>query len=397
MSNTHRTVVVLGDLEPAPMSAAREAAAAVGALLVHHTGDAGSSLDGDDPLAVLVPMEEGGRAFELCADVRNNPRFANVPLVAIGAPRNSLSFGELFNSGGDDIVQPGDAATLARRLRAFRARAEPKAREHAMPGVDGHTVVAGPTSKWQMIVARALSNAGVATRFVTSAAEAIAASRGARAVVAAEDLQPSGAEVALAEARAAGWETPWVIVAEPRRVAKIAEAVQAFQRVAVVDSFAPPENALFVANELAAGSASESRAATRLLYGTAVSFRGAGREEEDDVGFTYNVSANGVFVRTLAPLDPGEEVWLELWAPRSSRRVRLAGKVAWRRHFGPNESATVPPGFGVQITDGLASDLERWRDGCALLERDEVRVRPSRVAPGTRATFIPSMIARATL
>jgi len=85
-------------------------------------------------------------------------------------------------------------------------------------------------------------------------------------------------------------------------------------------------------------------------------------------------------------------VWLELWAPRSSRRVRLAGKVAWRRHFGPNERATVPPGFGVQVTAGLAGDLERWRDGCALLQRDELRLRP-RVAPKPRQAAGSSVLA----
>jgi hypothetical protein len=295
----------------------------------------------------------------------------------------------LFQSGGDDIVPPGDVASLARRLRAICTPTLPRPDAVTRIG-DGYAVVAGPASKWQTIVARALSNAGVPTRFVATAAEAIAASIGAKAVVAAEDLGPSGAHVALAEARAAGSETPWVIVAEPRRVPEIVAAVQSFTRVAVVDSFAPPENALFVANDLSTPAAADHRSAPRLLFGASVGFRAAGREDEDDVGFTYNVSDNGLFVRTLAPLTAGEDVWLELSAPRSSRRVRLAGKVAWRRHFGPNESATVPPGFGVRITDGLAGDLERWRDGCALLQRDEVRVRP-RSAARTRPPGVSTL------
>jgi hypothetical protein len=99
------------------------------------------------------------------------------------------------------------------------------------------------------------------------------------------------------------------------------------------------------------------------LFGTAVAFRVAGGAE-DDLGFTYNVSSGGVFVRTLAPLDSGQEGWLELWPPRSERAVRLAGRVAWRRAFGPNESATVPPGFGIQLMGGLTGDLERWERGC---------------------------------
>jgi Tfp pilus assembly protein PilZ/CheY-like chemotaxis protein len=374
MSKPQRSVVVLGDLEPLPLSSVREAARAVGATVLSHAGDAASTLDGD-PVAMLVPMLGTG-GFERCEQVRSDRRFAAVPLIVIGDARNSLSFGELFQSGGDDIVAPGDAASLARRLRAICTPASPRAGDAATRTGDEYAVVAGPASRWQTMVARALSNAGVPTHFVTTAAEAIAASVGAKAVVAAAGLEPSGAHVALAEARAAGSVTPWVIVAEPRRVPETVAAVQSLTRVAVVDSYAPPENALFVANELATSAAADNRSAHRLLYGTSVGFRAAGREEDDDVGFTYNVSDNGLFVRTLAPLAAGDDVWLELWAPRSSRRVRLAGKVAWRRHFGPDESATVPPGFGVHVTEGLAGDLERWRDGCALLQRDEARLRP---------------------
>jgi Tfp pilus assembly protein PilZ len=140
-------------------------------------------------------------------------------------------------------------------------------------------------------------------------------------------------------------------------------------RTVVVDGYAPPENVLYRANELVARPGPDQRAAQRLLYGTAVSFRGAGRDE-DDIGFSYNVSAGGVYVRTLAPLEPGQEVWLDMWAPRSQRRVRLAGTVAWRRVFGGSEKATVPPGFGVKIVDGLAGDLGRWREGCEAFAKD---------------------------
>jgi hypothetical protein len=256
-------------------------------------------------------------------------------------------------------------------------------------------VVAGQSSKWRTIVARVLANAGQSTRFAVGAADAIDASLGAKAVVAADDLAPEGAVRAVAQARASGSQTPWVIVVEPKRMAEVAAAVAHFDRVAVVDAYAPPENALFVANELARGRHSDNRGATRLLYGTAVSFRSAGREEEDDVGFTYNVSASGVFVRTLAPLEAGEEVWIELCAPRSSRRVRLSGLVAWRRQYGADESATVPAGFGMQIVGGLGADLDRWREGCAALERAEAqRARTSRHAPKAPSN-IPSMIARA--
>ena len=59
----------------------------------------------------------------------------------------------------------------------------------------------------------------------------------------------------------------------------------------------------------------------------------------------------------------GSEAWLEIAPPRSDRRVRLEGKVVWTRGFGPNDVATIPPGFGVQVTGGSVGDLERFTRG----------------------------------
>jgi len=381
-------VVVLGHIESNALAAVHDAAAAVNASVALHTADELHAIE-QPPLAIVLSAERGA-GLAACASVRSSLRFAGTPIIAMGGGRGSLSFLELFHAGGDDIVA-ADAPSLTRRLRTACAVALPQ--ESAMPGVDAHVVVAAQSSQWQTMVARAFSNAGVATKFVTSAEDAIAAARGAKAVVAAADLGPGGVLEAVRAARQAGSLTPWVVVAPPKQMPEIASAVGALGSVAVIDGFAPPENALFVANELASRSTSELRSATRVLYGTSVSFRAAGRDDDDEVGFTYNVSSNGLFVRTLAPLEAGDDVWLELCAPRSSRRLRLIGRAVWRRRFGPNENATVPAGFGVHIVEGLGSDLERWRDGCAQLERDEARRPKASRAP----TFVPSIISRATV
>jgi hypothetical protein len=144
----------------------------------------------------------------------------------------------------------------------------------------------------------------------------------------------------------------------------VREALENLTGVAVVDGFAAPENVLFASNELSAGGINNRKSA-RLLYGTTVAFRGAGRER-DDLGFTYNVSSGGLYVRTMAPPDD-DETWVELRAPRSDRLVRLVVKVAWRRRFNHNENATVPPGFGAQIIDGARADVAAWNAGYEAL------------------------------
>ena len=73
------------------------------------------------------------------------------------------------------------------------------------------------------------------------------------------------------------------------------------------------------------------------------------------------MSETGIYVRTLAPPED-DEVWVELCPPLLERQVRLVGRVAWRRPFNYNQSATVPPGFGLQIVDGFRKDRELWKD-----------------------------------
>jgi len=127
------------------------------------------------------------------------------------------------------------------------------------------------------------------------------------------------------------------------------------------DSYAPPENIVFLANELGRGTADDQRSSRRLLYGTMVAFRCAGRDA-DDYGLSYNVSEGGLYVRSLAP--PVEDtVWLELRPPRTERLVRLEARVCWRRGYGGSAMATVPPGFGLEISDGSRADREAWEAG----------------------------------
>jgi Tfp pilus assembly protein PilZ len=253
---------------------------------------------------------------------------------------------------------------LLRRLRPLAARVPAPSGEWRIALGCGSAVVASTDPRWRSIMGRALYNGGFKVRFLAGHDDLVRESQqeGVRLVVTVDDLGAGGVLTALENARAAGSEAAWVVVTPPKRMASTHAAVAHLGRVSVADGYAPPENVLFLGNELLAQRGVDKRASARLLYGTTIAFRAAGRED-DEMGFSYNVSSGGVYVRTLAPLDAGQEVWLEMWPPRSERRVRLAGTVAWKRAFGPQERATVPAGFGVKIVDGLSGDLERWRQG----------------------------------
>ncbi|MDP9002221.1 MAG: PilZ domain-containing protein [Myxococcota bacterium] len=316
------------------------------------------------PVAILVGVECDG-AVEVLTQLRGNVRYSATPLIGITDERTDLAFGSFYDRGGDDLISGRSLRAAVSRLRPLIERAPAPARPRS-----GFAVVATSDLRWRNVVARTLSNVGIESRIVGNCPDAAdAACEPALFVVASDDLLPGGATTALAQARARGSTIPWLISAPARRAGALRASLPAHGGVTVVDVFAPPDNLLFTANELRRPQLIDQRASARVLFGTAVAFRIAGAAE-DDLGFTYNLSTGGVFVRTLAPIDAGQEVWLELWPPRTERAVRIVGRVAWRRTFGPNESATVPPGFGIHITGGLPDDLERWEVGARALIAD---------------------------
>ncbi len=298
-----------------------------------------------------------------CCDTRAQSELAQVPLLALSQELDDLSFASTFSWGGDDAVTLRHPRALIERLRGL-----PKDALVPPSACRGRALVCEAEHTRRVALASVLRNAGYQVTFAVEPDDARRFTRSsefALIVVNAEfDEHP---RALLEEAREAGSEALWILTAPPRRLAEVREQLVGTTRATVCDGFAPPENVLFLANELGRTQGIDNRASARLLYGTRVDFRPAGLEH-DDHGYTYNVSLGGLYVRTLSP--PKEDVvWLELMPPRSDRRVRLEGQVAWRRAWGPNVSATVPPGFGVQITDGTSRDIEAWKEGYRTFAR----------------------------
>jgi Tfp pilus assembly protein PilZ len=365
-----RPLLVVGSLREESTQRVQEAAAAAGVVAQFQAriDEAKAAITAADPLAVAVRMDAPG-ADALCAFVRTQPRLADVPVFGVTSERTDIAFTEIFSWGGDDLVSLWSPQPLTRRLRPLTAR-KPRVVDSSAEG-QGCAVIAGADPRWRSVMGRALYAGGFSVRFVASADDLQTDSMGpaVRLVVASDDVALDGGAACAVRARAAGSTAAWVVVVPPKRMAASTAAVSSLSRIAIADGYAPPENVLFLANELLARRGQDQRASARLLYGTRVAFRMAGRDE-DEIGFSYNISAGGVYVRSLAPLDQGSDVWVEMWVPRSERRVRLGGTVAWKRPFGSGERATVPAGFGVKIECGLGGDLDRWKAGYDAFAED---------------------------
>lgn len=340
--------------------AALEAAAEQAAFELHAVDtneEASSWLSSHDAHAAVLESEN---SESLAVEARSSARHVRLPMLALSRSVSDLAFNDAFSWGADDVLPFGEVRPLLTRLRSLpRDAAEPPKTGR------GNALIAEADRTRRTVVGRVLRNAGYDVTFAVTShdAETFAERPDLSLAVVNTELMPNPRPI-VERARELGSPANFIVCCAPRDLRSARDGLHDLSGVAAVDGFAAPENVLFASNELRAGAVNNRKSA-RLLYGTTVAFRGAGRER-DDLGFTYNVSSSGIYVRTLAPPDD-DETWVELRPPRTERLVRLVVKVAWRRRFNHNENATVPPGFGAQIVDGARADLEAWQSGYAAM------------------------------
>ena len=314
--------------------------------------EAGRWLESHEAMAMLLDTEA---SESLAVQTRSSARHSRLPIIALAPEVGDLYFSDAFSWGADDVLPLSSTRPLLTRLRTLPREAG------ALPAsTRGTALIAESDKTRRTVVGRVLRNAGYSVMFAVTKEDAARFAQQEEIALAVlnADLADDYATI-IESSRIAGSKANFIVCANPKDLKTIRAALDGTVGVGVIDAFAPPENVLFASNDLK-GGAVNNRRSPRILYGTTVAFRGAGREK-DDYGFTYNISEGGLYVRTLAPPED-DEVWIEMAPPRSERRVRLVGKIAWRRRFNHNENATVPPGFGLSIVDGAKADLQTWND-----------------------------------
>jgi hypothetical protein len=154
---------------------------------------------------------------------------------------------------------------------------------------------------------------------------------------------------------------PWVLTTAAPEVPSLLKALLS-ARASVVSRNAPPEDALFLLNDQLRTASADGRESARLLHATVARFRAAGASRVRH-GVTYNLSTEGVFVRTGLPPSRGSLVWLELRPHGDDTMVHLECQVIWTRPFGASQGASAPAGFGVHIEAMTPRDRDRWLAG----------------------------------
>ncbi len=276
--------------------------------------------------------------------LRGNARCFGVPLIALSDHISDRVMLELYAIGADDVVAVHELGGLTRRLAAL-ASFDPLARTALF---QGSCLLAHADLHRRQVFGRVLRQAGFDVSFAATTQEALAVAERSppKVLVVSNTLPPEGGRQAL-QRLSADWvgEMPAVLLASGRQSGSLSP-----HGWTVVPEEAPPDDLLFVVNELLRPrELLESRASRRILYATMCSFRAAG-EFEGRKGLTYNISREGLYVRTFdAPPNKGQ-VWLELRPPGAARACHVRGEIVWTRTLSTGARGAAPPGFGVRLS-----------------------------------------------
>lgn len=280
--------------------------------------------------------------------VRGEAKLFSVPVVVLVPTLDEGAFAESHALGADDVVLASDTEGIHRRV-ANLANFDPQSRP---PITQGRALVAHPDMGRRRVLGRILRQAGFDVLFASTEEEVLAITNDSAeapklAVISHElnamRLVPSVREVTQER-------TPFIVLAPARHLRSMEEQSDGLGRVAVSSELAPADNLLFLANELLRPDVENIRASARLLYGTIAAFRVKG-EFQSVYGLTYNISREGLYIRTLDAPPRDTEVWLELRPPRSGSAVHLRGKVVWSRSLDKGVGGAAPPGFGIRLDE----------------------------------------------
>lgn len=304
---------------------------------------------------------------EFVSGLRGRDRFFSVPVFAVVPNICDQAFRETNAYGVDDTLGDRDMGAFTRRvavLSEFSETVRP-------PITQGNVVIAHTDRQQRRLFGKTMRNAGFNLVFASDQFELNRSTQiipTPRIVICDCALTNLNTVEKIEQFRSAVSDSqlPFVLLVKESSQNELGSNPMLLESVEFMTENAPPDNLLFLTNELLRKvdlrDTPDQRASERLLYGTLCAFRHAG-ELSSVYGYCYNISYEGMYVKTFDPPRKNSEIWLEMRPPGEIIGVHLRGKVIWVRTPDNSKAATVPPGFGLRI-DSLAcppGDLEKYR------------------------------------
>ncbi len=311
-----------------------------------------------EPQMLLVDASFSGlRGF--ISRVRSHAVGFSLPLIGLLPSVEEDQVIRAYMAGADDVLGWSDYEGLVQRvdlLRDFSPKVRP-------PCTRGSALVVHHVDQRRVILGRTLRLAGFSVDFASFPDEV--AKRDYDLVVV--ELDHREAPVAFYKAlhHALGHSTACVLTARTRTQRELHDlrvSAQVIPSLTVIDETDAADRLLFMSNELFAGDAINLRESQRLAYESICMFRLAGAQHAC-VGSTYNISREGLYVRTMVPPPPDQEVWIEIRPYKNSCLVHLRARTVWCPTLEAGKPRSAPSGFGVRLIEDASPtrDLEVFR------------------------------------
>ena len=339
--------------------------------------------------ALVVHLGTPGAALA-CMRARGKLLRTRIPVIALVDGDDEPAFSRAYRAGADEVLLLEKPEWLTARLKALPRSTIPQ------PGnARGDAVVADADRTRAEVIERVLKDAGFRVEVAADGFSTRLQVGRPSLKVAVVDASLDDVQNLIAQARTKGARCAWIVRARPEQLKELQEKLAKMERVAVVSAYGPPEDVLFETNRLLEPRATDGRNEVRLLHGGILRLVWTGTGGVD-IGYSYNISASGIFVRTLlAPA--AKELAVEIFPPDGDEKIRLECEVVWRREFGLTRKEPVPAGFALKIVGG---QLGAWSRVCSLraslMPRAEAPARPSagprRDGPAVAAPVAPAAV-----
>jgi uncharacterized protein (TIGR02266 family) len=303
----------------------------------------------------------------LLARIRSVPGGQGVPLVLLASQTTSPELLEAASKQGldDCILAPLEPRHLQGRLEALQPRrVEAKAASPQLPP-SGVIRLLGDDPDLQSQLAALLEHVGYQTArgselgpgekpaliiLVTDLFTAVGLEQVGRTLKAARKADPTASVSMLLLTSS---EVPQGALVHETRIQTLVKSV-------------PPEKVVERVNAMLGRPPEKMRAHERVSFYCPVEFREAGGFTQSpwSSGFSINISAGGLFVKTLVPLRPGAPVELRIRLTTTSEVLPLTGVVAWANRYSSARAHSCMVGMGVQFLGAVSKKMAQLIDVC---------------------------------
>lgn len=317
-----------------------------------------AELEKRQPLLILMDLNMSPmRGDECCQRIKENPAWRHIPVIIITGAENPHEVMYCWRAAaGDFLPKPISPSQLAAKVRAIQ-----DADKRPPPGVErfaGKKILLVEDNRfYRNLVGGTLEQAGLQVLYARDGEEGLAlAQEQAHSLdaILVDLVMPKlpGLELARALRRDSTLASKPVLLmsaideirpGEEKEVERLTGSKVLDKRVLPIDVilgrlFATLQPALV-----------ELRASQRVPFFSVVEFSTDGGEWFS--GFSYDVSAGGIFVRTLTPAPVNSPIQVRLTFPGHAHPSCSSGRVAWSNPFRRYYAYSAPVGMGIHLTE----------------------------------------------